>query len=379
MSSYLTLYLIACHLTPRQIGWALALSGVVQVAIYPSMGWIANRLGRKNVIQLGDFLGWVVAFVLWTARPGAVMVGIAYVMNQVSGVITPAWNSLFSEDQTPQATSTGYMRLQILTIIGGIAVPILAPWIGHVGIRRSGRVILLLALPVLLGAWLFRQCLLHESSVGESQRAAHWAGARTPLRTRLQLGLSGQGDTLALLRILAQVGFSLFATFAPLTFVLRRGLDISVGTLAFLPLATSIFGLVLWHQHTRIAKLPPRTTLGLAILTLMVGFSLLAVTPRAELWTLLVAWGLIVSGQGLYWSSHTTYWMTWIPDAARVDIQAVVGGASALLVTILAPTLSPGIVQSPHLLYWSMLALGLVLAGIWSRLPHAANESSHPG
>jgi len=57
MGSYLTLYLIACHLTPRQIGWALALSGVVQVAIYPSMGWIANRLGRKNVIQLGDFLG----------------------------------------------------------------------------------------------------------------------------------------------------------------------------------------------------------------------------------------------------------------------------------------------------------------------------------
>jgi len=53
------------------------------------------------------------------------MVGIAYVINQVSAVITPAWNSLFSEDQTPQETSTGYMRLQILTIIGGIAVPIL--------------------------------------------------------------------------------------------------------------------------------------------------------------------------------------------------------------------------------------------------------------
>jgi MFS family permease len=376
MSSYLTLYLVSWHLSARQIGWAMGFAGVLQVGVYPFMGWITDHLGRKAVIQIGDFLGWIVAFVLWTARPVALLVAAAYILNQASAVVTPAWNSLFSEDASATETSTGYMRLQILTILGGISVPILASWIGHVGIRQSGRTVLLTALPFVAAAWLYRQRYLRESSVGESQRLAYRSGKRLAFRTRLQIGLRDQGMNLALLRIVGQVTFALFATFAPLTFVLKKGLDLPLAWLAFLPLATSVFGLALWNQHHRVATWAPRTTLGLSLAVLTGGFFMLALAAPSDHWMVLPAWGLIMTGQSLYWSSHTTYWMTWIPDVARVDVQSVVGAASALLVTILGPALSPTMVDHPHALYWAMVFVSVGLTGLWLLLPDQLTQNS---
>lgn len=377
MTSYLTLYLVAFHVPPRTIGLAVGLSGLLQVAGYPFMGWLTSHIGRKWLIQAGDFLGWIVALCLWTVWPSPVTVVVAYVLNQASAVIMPAWNSLFSEDLPGHAVARGYMILQIITVSGGIVIPFLAPWIGHTGVRHSGRVFLAIAFPWIAGSWLARSLFLRESSVGHDQRVQRREGRHPPWRTRLRPSWTGAGRILSAARIVAQVSLTLFATFAPLTFVMARGFDLARGEIAYLPLAATAAGIALFLARRRIADISTGKSLGFSILGLGLAFLLLFLAPARNLLFVLIAWALMQGGQSLFWTAHTAYWMTWLPDNARVEVQGAVGAASALLVTVAGPLVTPVLVAHPRSLDAAMLGATVALGVLWTALVRAqAGEPS---
>ncbi|PSR20202.1 MAG: hypothetical protein C7B45_15955 [Sulfobacillus acidophilus] len=380
MSSYLTVYLVALHAPVTAIGLAIGIAGLLQAALLPAVGWVSRTIGRKSVIQIGDVLGWVVAIGLWIADVSVVWVLIALVLNQLSNVVTPAWNGLFSEDITVQQRSHGYLVLQILTILGGLVVPMAAIWEREMGVARSGRLVLIIALPMLAASIAVRQWLLHESSGEKAERSARQSGTWQKTWPRIRPALRGQGIPLAMLRVLAQFSFSLFITFAPLTFVNRLGLNMHADQLAFLPLAASIFGLGLWIGHRRFATLSPYTSLGLSIAALLLGFALLGSGAAGGFVTVLLAWGLVMSGQSVFWSSQTTYWLSWVPDFARVDIQGYVGAVGALLVSIGDPLLAAWVVRHPFLFYWGNFGLIVVLGLLWFSIGHltASRSDSSP-
>jgi len=370
MSSYLTLYLVALHASVAAIGLTIGVAGLLQAGLLPAIGWFSRAIGRKAVVQIGDVLGWVVALGLWIVHVSVLWILVALVLNQISAVVTPAWNGLFSEDIDTQQRSHGYLLLQILTILGGIVVPLVAIWERQMGVARSGRLVLLIALPLLVTSIALRQWLLRESSGEKAERSARETGTWQRTWPRLRPALRGPGIPLAVLRILAQFSFSLFITFAPLTFVDRLGLRMRTDQLAFLPLAASIFGIALWIQHRRIGAMAAYASLGLAIGALIAGFGLLGLGAPGGLATVLLAWGLVMTGQSLFWSSQTTYWMTWVPDAARVDIQGYVGAFGALLVTMGAPLLASWTVTHPFLFYWGNCGVSVLLGVLWRSLAH---------
>ncbi len=374
MSSYLTVYLVARHASVTGIGLAIGISGLLQAAIFPAVGWFSSRIGRKAVIQIGDVLGWIVAIILWIVHVPPIWILIALVLNQVSQVVTPPWNGLFSEDIDAEKRSHLYLLLQVVTILGGSVVPLFAIWEHRLGIAESGRMAFAIALPFLALSIGMRQWLLRESSLERAERTARKTGAWLSTRQRLLPALRGQGRALAGLRVLAQLSFSLFATFAPLTFVEHGGLGIHTNQLAFLPLSASIFGLALWLQHRRIGQLPPHRSLGLAIAALIVGFGLLGLRAPGGFFTLLGAWGCVMTGQSMFWSSHTTYWMTWVPDSARVDVQGYVGALAALLITIAAPLLASWSLAHADLFYWGNFSLAIVLGLLWRSVGRQAQK-----
>lgn len=371
MSSYLTLYLVAFHVAPRTIGFVVGLSGLLQVGGYPLMGWVTSHIGRKWLIQAGDFLGWMVALALWTVWPSPATVVIAYVLNQASAIIMPAWNSLFSEDLPAETVARGYMLLQIITVSGGVVIPFLAPWIQYTGVRHSGRLFLTIAFPWIAASWTARLFFLRESSVGEGERAQRREGLHPPWMERLRPSWTGPGRVLSLARIVAQVSLTLFATFAPLTFVMARGFDLSRGSIAYLPLAATGAGISLFLVNRRLTTLSTRTSLGLAILALGLAFFILLAAPARNLFLVLLAWGLIQGGQSLFWTSHTAYWMTWLPDSARVDVQGAVGAASALFVTVAGPLATPLLIAHPKSLDLAMMAATAGLGALWIALSRA--------
>lgn len=370
MSSYLTIYLTANHASVRAVGLALGLAGLVQVAALGAMGGISLRLGRKAVVQIGDFFGWLVSLALWVVYPSATLVLVAYVLNQASMVVTPAWNSLFSDGIDRRQLSRAYVILQVMTVLGGMAVPLSAIGIGAVGVARFGRWILAASLPLIAASWAIRQRYLTDVS-----QALQTDRSRSPLDQtwavwgRLRPGLLREGLTLALLKVVAQVSLTMFATFAPLTFVSERGLGFNPEWLAFMPLSASIFGLGIWLENRRLSALSPRRGLGLAIFALVAGFTLFWGDPNGGVVVGLLAWGLMMAGQSLFWSAHTTYWMSWLPDASRVEVQGVVGAAAALIVTVLGPLLAPELVHHPRGLYWGALLSAAALALLVWRIP----------
>lgn len=365
MGSYLTLYLLARHASVEGIGLAIGASGLLVAMLLPMVGWFSAMVGRKAVIQIGDFLGWIVALLIWVIDPTPVLVLVALVLNQLSQVVTPAWNGLFSEDISEEALGSSYLVLQVLTILGGMVVPMVAGWEQRAGMAHAGRLVLAIALPALALAMAVRQRYLRESSLERAEREARQNGTFGRALTRLRPAVHGLGGILAALRILAQVSFSLFATFGPVTLVARNGLGLSVGHLAFLPLAASVMGIGMWLGRRWLVGLSPSWSLLISIGAWTLGFVLFAIKAPGGFIMVLSAWGLVMAGQNLFWSSHTTFWMRWVPDAARVDVQGYVGSLGALTITAVGPVSARWIASHPTLYDWGNVALGIVMTGLW--------------
>ncbi len=366
MSSYLTIYLVDQGVTPHRIGLAMGLGAAMQVAGLAMSGLMAQRLGRKGSIMTGDFLGWVLVLGMWALSRTPWVLGLGLVLNQGSGFVGPAWNSLFSEGEPSERLPRYFFYLQLFTVFGGLTLPIMEPWIAHRGVVSTGHDVLVVFWPLVMMAWTLRLIFLRESSQGRQLMAA-----QEPFRVRLahvRAGVRGTGAILAGLRVMVQVPLSLFANLAPLALVAARGSALPASRLAWLPVAASIAALALWNLHSRV-RLSNRTGVGISLAMLGVGFLLLAWAGPGHFWQVMAAWALIVGGQSQFWTSHTSYWVSWLPDAVRVDVQGWIGVVTAGVVALLSPVVAPLFAHEPHPLFWAVVGIDAGAVLLWRLLP----------
>lgn len=372
MGSYLTIFLADQHLTAHQIGLAMGLGALLQVMGLGASGYFSRRFGRKGSIMAGDFLGWVLVMGVWAISSNALLMGLALVMNQAMGCVGPAWNSLFSEGENPKRLPRYFFILQLFTVFGGLALPLMEAWIAHRGVVCTGHRVMFMLWPFVTLAWLFRLVFLKESDAGKEAMAQ-----RKPFSvvfTHLRLGLSGVGAVLAGLRILAQVPLMLFANLAPLALVAVHGSDLPASRLALLPIAATVAALLLMILHQRYPDISSRAMVGVSLILLVAGFLLLALTGPGHFWRVMLAWALIVAGQSQFWTSHTSYWMTWLPDVARVEVQGWIGVITAGMVAILSPFVAPILYVHPRPL-WGIAVIVMGLACVlWLFLPPLAHQ-----
>lgn len=366
MSSYLTIFLVDQHVTPHQIGLAMGLGAAIQVVGLAMSGVMAQRLGRKGSIMTGDFMGWVLVLGVWALSRTPWVLGLGLVLNQGSGFVGPAWNSLFSEGELSARLSRYFFYLQLFTVFGGLALPIMEPWIARRGVVSTGHHVLLVFWPLVSMAWTLRLIFLRESTQGRQLMAA-----QEPFRIRIahvRAGVRGTGAVLAGLRVLIQVPLSLFANLAPLALVAAGGSALPASRLAWLPVAASVAALGLWHLHSRI-RLSNRVGVGISLAMLGAGFVLLALAGPRHFWQVMAGWALIVGGQSQFWTSHTSYWVSWLPDAIRVDVQGWIGVITAGVVALLSPIVAPLFARVPHPLFWAIVGLDLGAVILWRLLP----------
>ncbi len=373
MGSYLTLFLVDEHLSPHQVGLALGLGAFVQVIGLGFSGMLARRLGRKGSIMSGDFLGWVVVLGLWTLSRNPWWLFLGVVINQAMGMVGPAWNSLFSAGEDPVKLPRYFFLLQMATVLGGLVLPLMEGWISKRGVVFTGHHLLWILWPAVLMAWLTRLVFLREPK-GASQSTSP-IGFRA-IAAHLRQGIAGTGAVLAGLRILIQVPLVLFANLAPLALVSSAGTDLPPSRLAWLPLAAVVSALVLLMVQAKTDSRHSRMLMGLAVLWLGLGFLLLVLTGPGHFWRVMVAWALIVAGQSQFWTSHTSYWMSWLPDSVRVDVQGWIGVVTAGLVAILSPMLAPVFAHAPRLLFSGGVILIVIALALWTLLPRQLAFSS---
>lgn len=376
MGSYLTLFLVDQHLSPHQVGLAMGVGALLQVVGLGGSGYLARKIGRKNSIMMGDFLGWVLVLGVWALMRNPWFLALALVMNQASGFVGPAWNSLFSEDEDPARLPRYFFYLQLLTVIGGLMLPIAEPWIAHRGVVYTGHRLLLGLWPLVALVWTLRLIFLRESRAGQTSMGQ--VLSRGHVLEHLKTGLKGTGGILAGLRIAAQVPLVLFANLAPLALVSARGADLPASQLAYLPLAASAATVALAVLHTRYPGISNRVLIGVSLGLLLAGFALLAVSRSGDVWQVMVAWGLVIAGQSQFWTSHTTYWMTWLPDATRVDVQGWIGVITAGLVAILSPILAPMYGDNPRLIFGMTTGLLVFALVFWRILPSGRSAPEVP-
>jgi MFS family permease len=368
MGSYLSLFLLDQGLSASNLGVMIGLGAVIQLTGLGLSGFLTRRLGRKGTIMFGDFAGWIVVLGLWAIFHNPWILGVGVILNQASGFVGPAWNSLFSEDEHPQRLPRYFLFLQILTVAGGLVLPLTRGFVMHSGVVNAGHLMLWWLWPLVSVVWLIRLIGLKESAAGRlsmgSRKEVPWKERSAHIRE----GLAGAGFYLALLRVFTQVPFFIVAAFVPLALVSAHGAHLQPADLALLPLGAvgALILLAAIHPLMRSWRSLHRMGLGLALL--IAGYATLALAPASGVFTVLGGWGLMVAGQSQFSSSHTSVWMMWLPDRIRVDVQGWIGVVTAGGVAILSPLLAGQFQQHPRVVFGVLAILFFGALLLWNRL-----------
>jgi MFS family permease len=378
MGSYLTIFLVQERLSPTHIGLALGIGSLLQVFGLAGSGVLSQHLGRKGSIMLGDFVGWVLVLGVWTLVKDPLWLAIGVVANQAGGFVGPAWNSLFSEGSPGDRLAGYFLVLQVMTIAGGLVLPFMAPLVRHVGVVVAGHAVLWVLWPMVALSWAIRLIGLKESNVGRASMA-HARPRFKEVVGHIRIGLQGPGLILSGLRVLVQVPVVLFATFAPLALVARHGTNLPAHQLAFLPIAGALAAIGLGSLHTMGPHRSPRAMILLALILLLLGFVTLGTAPRHDLLVVMVGWMLVIAGQSQFWTSHTSYWMTSLPDLVRVEIQGWTGVVTASLVALLSPLIAGVYAARPGFILEASAGICLVAGLLATQLPKAQKSNAVTG
>ena len=338
--AYLSLYFVSRGAQPSAIGAAVGVSGLLQVVGLLGAGSLSNRMGRKAVIQWGDFLGWILVLGAWVVWPVPWVLLGGLVLQNATAFVGPAWNSLFTEDAPADRVEKYFLVLQVMTVLGGLAVPLMASWVARAGVRATGTTVLLWAWPLVSMSWLGRALWLRESQAGRLQQERWRARLHTGWRERLREGSRGRNRVLAAIRVFVAVPVSLMTVFIPLMLVSRSGEHLPAASIALLPLFGSAATLLLSAASRWWQTVAPKWTLSASVAALAVGFGVLTVAARGALLVVGLGWGLALLGQSLFSTVHTPLWLAGLSDEARVDVQGWIGAITGGLTAVLGPLLA---------------------------------------
>ncbi|MCY0908553.1 MAG: hypothetical protein OWR62_09210 [Sulfobacillus thermotolerans] len=368
MGSYLSLFLLDQGLSAKNLGWTIGVGAFVQLLGLGLSGTLTRHVGRKMTIMSGDFAGWIVVLGIWTLSHSPWVLALGLVLNQGSGYVGPAWNSLFSEDEQVHRLPRYFLLLQVLTITGGLILPLIRGFVMKEGVVASGHTLLAIFWPSVAMAWTIRAFALRESTAGKVSMQQRQHVSWSVRLSHVRQGLQGPGFYLAVLRILVMVPLLMVAAFVPLSFVSPKGLHLVAADLSLLPIGAVGGVLILAVVRRMMPTWTPTQLMGLGLVFLALGYTGLTLGPQGQISWVLLAWGLVMAGQSQFASSHTSVWMTWLPDAVRVDVQGWIGMITAGGVAVLSPFLAEAFIRQPRWVFAGLAFLFTVCMALWGLL-----------
>ena len=98
IAPFVTVYMYALGVKDREIGLLLSIAMVAQVFFSFAGGIITDKLGRRLTTNIGDFVGWSMACLVWAVSKNFWFFLIAMLLNCSEQINQTAWYCLLVED-----------------------------------------------------------------------------------------------------------------------------------------------------------------------------------------------------------------------------------------------------------------------------------------
>lgn len=135
IAPFITVYMYALGVKDREIGLLLSITMVAQVLFSFAGGIITDKLGRRFTTNIGDFIGWSLACLVWAVSQNFWFFLVAMLLNCCEQVNQTAWYCLLVED----AKKKDIVGIHTWVSIAGLLTVFFAP-ISGVLIRRFSMV-----------------------------------------------------------------------------------------------------------------------------------------------------------------------------------------------------------------------------------------------
>lgn len=123
ISPFITVYMYALGIKDREIGLLLSITMVAQVFFSFAGGIITDKLGRRFTTNIGDFVGWSMACLIWAISQNFWFFLIAMLLNCSEQINQTAWYCLLVED----AEKKDIVGIHTWVTIAGLLAVFFAP------------------------------------------------------------------------------------------------------------------------------------------------------------------------------------------------------------------------------------------------------------
>ncbi|MEZ0537720.1 MFS transporter [Caldicellulosiruptoraceae bacterium PP1] len=165
---YSSIYMTRMGVKDYQIGILSTVLNLVMLLSAPIAGILANRLGRKKTLFIGDFLAWVLyAYIFFFAKDFKWFL-IATIFNGLTRIPEIAWRLLLIEDATENERVAIYSLTVFIWNIGSLFAPLMGILVAKFGVIHATRGVIL-AFAILVNVLiLVRHLITSETSVGRT-------------------------------------------------------------------------------------------------------------------------------------------------------------------------------------------------------------------
>lgn len=238
-----SLYMSKISLTDAQIGTVASLGLALQFLWGGLSGAIVDKFGRRRMMLVFGFLGWVIPCVFWAAAHGYWFFAAAAAFSSMWRVTGNSFSCMIVEDGDTERLVHIYAILSSIGLLGGLLSPLVGLCFDRFTLVPTMRVLYALAVVLMTAKFILQYRLTRESSVGR-RRIEECRG-----RSVFALALGGWPAFAAALRqkrlrlcVLFVVLLTCFntvqANFWPLFITDRYG--VSDATLSVFPLVKSV-------------------------------------------------------------------------------------------------------------------------------------------
>lgn len=236
--TYSSVYMFALGCSTEQIGLISSIGLVLSMVLSLAGGSITDRLGRRRTTLVFDLLSWGGGTLLWALSRNFTWFLVAAIVNSTVRIVQTSWRCLMIEDTPPEQRVHVYAWIYIVDVVAGLIAPVAGLFVQRFGLVHAMRGLYLFAFALMVGMFLVRNAMLHETAIGLVKlREARHASLRDTLADYALVAgrLMRSPLTLAafLLSTLISIQDVLKNTF--LAILLTKGLSFSNASIAIFP------------------------------------------------------------------------------------------------------------------------------------------------
>lgn len=155
IAPFTTVYMYAMGVGDRQIGLLLSIAMVAQVFLSFAGGLITDKLGRRFTTNIGDFVGWSLACLVWAVSQNFWFFLVAMLLNCFEQINQTAWYCLLIED----AEKKDILGIHTWVTIAGLMAVFFAPISGAL-IRKFTMVPVVRVLYAIFAVFMFIKVII---------------------------------------------------------------------------------------------------------------------------------------------------------------------------------------------------------------------------